>query len=674
MKSKIIKIFNLIIKNSKKYFSNNILFTTFVVISLFIGIFTRLFTVGGAFTFKPLLSDLMVVLIIGSFAYLLKPKNRFIYYFILIIFFTFLGVANTIYYEFYRSFVSVNLLATIKMLKEVDDSLTAKLNISQFIYLIGPIIFFIVNQILIKKGYYPKIVHNKGKKKMFIRTALVGVSILIIIMATLSRMEVSRFIKQWNREYIVKRFGIYVYTCNDVVQSIQPKISSLFGYDEAARTFREFYTNKFTTETKESNKYTNIFKEKNVLFIHAESMQNFLVDMKINSQEITPTLNKLASEGIYFSKFYPQISVGTSSDTEFTLLTGLMPSSSGTVFVSYFDRMYEGMPIFFNNLGYYTFSMHANEGDYWNRKVMHQNLGYQKFYARGTYEEPENEWIGLGLSDKSFFSQIVPIIKDIKETKSPFMGTIITLTNHSPFKEAKAYIDLNLTMPYSYKDEEGNEIKAVANYLENTEMGDYIKSVNYADLALSQLLNDLETNGLLDNTVIVIYGDHDAKIARKQFDLLYNYNPVTNFTIDPEDPDYVNLDSYGYDLLKNTPFIIWTKDKKFRKEVKNVMGMYDILPTIANMFGFETTYELGHDIFSQNEKVVIFPNGNFLTNKVFYNNFRDDYVTLTNEPIESDYIEKFKEYTNIRLEISNNIIVYDLIAKESQNLIMEVEK
>ena len=70
-----------------------------------------------------------------------------------------------------------------------------------------------------------------------------------------------------------------------------------------------------------------------------ESIQSFLMDLNFNGTEVTPTINKLAKEGIYFSKFYPQISVGTSSDTEFTLLTGLMPSSSGTVFVNYFDSI-----------------------------------------------------------------------------------------------------------------------------------------------------------------------------------------------------------------------------------------------------------------------------------------------------------------------------------------------
>ncbi len=94
-----------------------------------------------------------------------------------------------------------------------------------------------------------------------------------------------------------------------------------------------------------------------------------MIDLKINGEEVTPNLNRIIKEGLYFSKFYPQISVGTSSDTEFTLLTGLMPSSSGTVFVSYADRKYIGMPKYFDNMGYYTFSMHANNADYWNRKL-----------------------------------------------------------------------------------------------------------------------------------------------------------------------------------------------------------------------------------------------------------------------------------------------------------------
>ncbi len=669
MKSKIKKLSALTIKNIRKYLSNNVLFISYVLLSLFIGIFTRFFTVGKIFYIKPFFSDLTIILFIGSLSYLFKSKNRFIYLFIIILFFTFLGVANTIYYEFYHSFISVNLLATMKMLGEVDDSISSKLKIYQFIYLFAPLLFAIVRINLNKRNHPIK--QTERKKTDFIRTLLVGVVILFFLVITSSVTDASRFIRQWNKEYIVQKFGIYIYTFNDIIQSIKPKISTLFGYDEAAREFREFYSEKFASEVKEKNEYTDIFKGKNVIFIHAESVQNFLIDLNINGQEITPTLNQLYEEGIYFSKFYPQISVGTSSDTEFTLLTGLMPSSSGTVFVSYFDRTYEAMPQFFNDLGYYTFSMHANEADYWNRKIMHKNFGYQDFFARGTYEETEEEMIGLGLSDKSFFNQIVPIIKDIKETKSPFFSTVITLSSHSPFKATLDRTTLDLTMSYSYTDENGAQVTDTADYLEGAEMGNYIKSVHYLDEALGQLIADLRENGILEDTVIILYGDHDAKIAKSQYELLYNYDPISDSVKDKDDPTYISMDNYAYDLLKNTPLIIWSGDEKFKTEVDDVMGMYDILPTVANMFGFETKYELGYDVFSDNEKIVIFPNGNFLTNKVYYNNLKDDYVSLTNEPIESDYIERLKEYTNKRLNVSNDIIVFDLIEKEGSKLITE---
>ena len=113
----------------------------------------------------------------------------------------------------------------------------------------------------------------------------------------------------------------------------------------------------------------------NIIGIHAESIQNFVIGLKINGQEVTPNLNKLAKEGLYFNNFYTQVSVGTSSDTEFTLATSLMPSNSGTAFGNYFDKTYIAMPQLLKDKGYYTFAMHGNNADYWNRRVMHKTLG-----------------------------------------------------------------------------------------------------------------------------------------------------------------------------------------------------------------------------------------------------------------------------------------------------------
>ena len=409
--------------------------------------------------------------------------------------------------------------------------------------------------------------------------------------------------------------------------------------------------------------------------IHAESIQNFLINLKINGKEVTPNINKFISEGMYFSKFYPQISVGTSSDTEFTLTTGLMPSSSGTVFVNYYNRKYYALPKYFNKLGYYTFSTHANYKEYWNRSTMYKALGYQDFYSRDYFDVPDessSDFVGLGLSDSSFFKQLIPIIKNIKSKNEPFYGTVITLSNHSPFDDLEKYDDFDVTMDYTYTNSFGNKVKGNSNYLEGTKMGNYLKSAHYADRAFGEFIDGLKKNNLLENTIIVFYGDHESRLARSEFEILYNYDPETNNIKDVDDEGYIDVSGYNYDLLKNTPLVIWSNEENLKKEITDVMGMYDVLPTIANMFGFEEKYSLGHDIFSSNEKIVIFPNGNVLTNNIYYSNSNDEYITFNDNPIDADYIEKLKEYSSKILDISNGIVYYDLIDRE-EKLIGECE-
>ena len=665
------KIFKKIVNGIKRYASTNILFISYIIISILIGFLLRLCTIGTPIYFKAFLSDFMISLLIGAFGYLFKPKYQFTYFFIWVIFASVLAIGNTIYYQFYQSFLSVNLISTASMLGAVDDSLYDKLHITQFLYIVFPIIFFLIHKHLVKKNYYFEVEKTEKGKRNFIYSIATSGVIICSLLFTLNATDTSRLVKQWNREWLVQKFGLYTYTANDLIQSIQPHLNTLFGYDEAARKFRNFYACK-NEEKVSSNKYTNVFKGKNVIFIHAESMQNFLVGLKINGQEVTPNLNKLANEGIYFDRFYPQISVGTSSDTEFTLNTGLMPSSSGTVFVNYYNRTYYSLPKYFNEMGYYTFSAHANNADYWNRKTMHHTLGYQDFYAKDSYVVPTDtsdpNWVGLGLSDKSFFNQLVPILKNIKESHEKFYGTVITLSNHSPFNDLEKYDPFDVTMKYTVTDENGEKRDAVANYLEGTSMGNYIKSAHYADAALGEFVQLLKDNDLLENTVVILYGDHEARLAKKQFNLLYNYDPITNDIKSEDDPTYISMENYNYDLLKNTPLIMWNVDKKYRRKVSSAMGMYDVLPTIANMFGFKDKYGLGHDIFSDNEKIVVFPNGNVLTDKVYYSNLNDEYITLSEQPIDTDYISRLKDYANQILDVSNGIVLHDLIKNEEDKI------
>ena len=206
---------------------------------------------------------------------------------------------------------------------------------------------------------------------------------------------------------------------------------------------------------------------------------------------------------MYFSNFYAQVGVGTSSDTEFTYATSLLPSNNGTVFVNYYDNKFVTVQNLLKDKGYYVFSMHGNVGDFWNRDTMHRNMGYDKFYSKSSFVIDEE--YGLGLSDESFFRQVVPKIKDISNNvDGPFYGTLITLTNHTPWRDVDKYSSLDLGLTVNI---DGNYVRR--EYLNDVAMGRYIKSVNYMDNAIGKFIDSMDKEGLLDNTVLIIYGDHD---------------------------------------------------------------------------------------------------------------------------------------------------------------------
>ena len=655
----------------KKFVKNNLLFLTFVLTCLLNSTLLRFFTmptIENYLSFKPILADLGVVILLGSFAYLFKNKNRFTYLLVLNIFFTLICIINSIYYTFYTSFASASMLSLAQFIAPVGDAVVENvLQLKDLVYVIGPLILVFVHFKLKKRHYY-RIEDTKNERK---KKSLHGVIAAVIILAcftlSLSSLEVGRFIKQWNREYIVMRFGIYLYQLNDVFVSLQPKINSIFGYDQAKKNFEEYFENN--KEEHEDNKYTGIFEGKNVIVIHGESIQDIALFRTFNGQEVTPNINRLAKEGMFFENYFSEVSVGTSSDTELTFNTSLMPTKSGTAFVSYFDRVYNSIPKYFKEKGYYTFSMHANNADFWNRRAMHNSLGYDKFYSKETYEVKEEDVIGLGLSDKSFFAQSVEKIKKIKEEKgTPFYGLLISLTNHTPFSDVEKYDPFDVSIKETVTKEDGTTEEVIHPYMEGTKLGNYFKSLHYADAALGEFLSALEENGLLENTVFILYGDHDARLPKSDYIRLNNYDTATDSVKDSSDPTYQEYNSYHYELDRKVPFIIWTKDNLVSGRVSDTMGMIDAMPTLGNMFGFENPYALGHDIFSiKDNNVVVFPNGNWVSNKVYYNSQKGEYMSLKDEEVISeDYIEQNNEYAEKLLDVSNDIIVFDLLNKNKE--------
>ena len=205
--------------------------------------------------------------------------------------------------------------------------------------------------------------------------------------------------------------------------------------------------------------------------------------------------------------------------------------------------------------------------------------------------------------------------------------------------------------------------------MEGTKLGNYFKSAHYADAAIGELFEELDEAGLLDNTVVVIYGDHDAKLPKNDYVRLYNYDKETDSILDKEDENYRPVDYFEYEINRSVPFIIWTKDRQFNKTVDTAMGMVDVMPTLSNMLGLKPTYALGNDIMNLDNNVVSFPNGNWVTNDIYYNSQKDEYKVINpNAIIDSDTITKNNEITTKKLQISNDIILYDLIKNETDRL------
>ncbi len=661
-------LINKIKVNFKNYIGTNILFMTFVLSSVINSTLLRCSTVKNYFDLRPIIADLAICVIIGSFGYLFKPKHQFKYFFTWSVIFTAICIINSMYYTNYVSFASVSLIATSFQIVDVADAVSENImDLTDFIFLWQIITMIGVNFYLKSKKYYEMVSKIEIGKIRCLNTIVIGIMMIGLFITSLNTVDLGRFAKQWNREFVVMKFGAYVYQFNDVVTSLKPQISPLFGYDKHAKEFREFYNNK--NKNNQTNKYTNILKGRNVLFIHAESIQQFTMDTKFNGLEVTPNLNKLAREGLYFSNFYAQESVGTSSDSEFTLSTSLLPTSNGTVFINYWDREYVTIQKLLKEQGYYTFSMHGNNGTFWNRNVVHKSFGYDNFYYH-TKDYQIDEKIGLGLSDKSFFRQSVDIINDIAKQHTNFMGTMIMLTNHTPFLDInrKNLVDFDVDYKYEkYNEETGKMEEVSAPFMEGTKLGYYFKSVHYADEAIGQFINDLDEAGLLENTVIVIYGDHDSKLKKNEYEYYYNYDPYTETVLDKEDPNYREVDFYDYEINRKVPFIIWTKDQKVKGEIKEVMGMYDILPTLGNMLGISSEYALGNDMFSVDENVVVFPDGNWLTNKIYYNSQKQEWKLLNpNDVVSAEYINKYSSYAEKIVSVSNSVIIYDLIRKTNE--------
>jgi lipoteichoic acid synthase len=634
-------------KRSKIFgnFKNNIMLILLVLGGIFNDFTLRALTIGDVFKFKPIITSISMILIISILALFLNYKNRNYVYIILSGIFGFISGANYLYYTHFNSFLSFSLLKQFDQLGEMKGSIYKSLDIKVLLFFIPTVILILIFKKLKKLEFFQKIESTKYKKEV-VRPFILGSVILFLVSLTLTSTDLSRLVKQWNRPYLVEQLGIYSYTTADFVKNA-------LANSESKKVSNEEFTSELeglvdiNTDAKITNEYTDIFKGKDIYVIHYESGQTFPMDLEFSEGPVTPFLNQMANEGIYFNNFYPQHSTGTSSDSEFTFSTSLLPVNNGTVFMTHTDREYVSIQKLLKKRGYYTFSMHGNNGDFWNRNSMYKTLGYDDFFNKQDYLIDEE--VGLGLSDKSFFAQSIEKIKKIKEeSDAPVMGTLITLSNHFPFDDVEKYGDYTV------------------DHLEETAIGNYLKSYHYADTALESFVSGMDEEGLLDNAIIVLYGDHHAKISKDEYEKVYNYNEELDEYYSKEDPAYIDIDRAYLKQIRRTPLVIWSKDKSLATTINKPMGMVDVFPTLANMTGIFNPYQIGNDIFSVDKNIVSFPNGDFVNeNYYYYSSDSESFNLRTNELVKgedlNDKIIDIGSNAESKVNLSYNIINNDLI-------------
>jgi phosphoglycerol transferase MdoB-like AlkP superfamily enzyme len=385
-----------------------------------------------------------------------------------------------------------------------------------------------------------------------------------------------------------------------------------------------------------------IAKGKNVILISLESTQSFVINETVNGEEITPFLNDFIKESYYFDNFYHQTAQGKTSDSEFIVDNSLYPLSRGAVFFTHSGNEYTATPEFLSENGYFTASLHANNKSFWNRDIMYQSLGYNRFYSLPDYEVNEENSVGWGLKDLEFFEQSIP---HLKEMPKPFYAKFITLTNHFPFDldEEDAFID---------------------KYDSNSKtLNNFFPTVRYQDEAVKNFIQQLKDEGLYKDSIIIMYGDH--------YGISENHNKAMGQFLGKEVTPFVSTQ------LQRVPLIIHIPGQE-GKTISTVSGQIDLKPTILHLLGFDTKkdIEFGSDIFSKDKmEFTVLRDGSFITKDYVYT--RDTcYDKETEEPIDRNACEPYMEKAKSELEYSDKIVYGDLLRfyQKTESLDFDVNK
>lgn len=534
-----------------------------------------------------LINPLGTTLLLFGLAFYFK-RSRFFYPVLMGI-----DIANTLLLYlnviYYREFTDFMTIATMTGYSKVNQGLSgsslALTNLHDVFYWLDIVVILLLM-------LFRKIKFNPRAFSHRLAFAFTSVSLVVcglnLMVAEMDRPQLLG--RTFDRVYIVKYLGLDAFTGYDLVKSEHVSQMRKSATKSQLKTVEKFTKEHYAAPNK---KLFGIAKGRNVIVIHLESFQQFLIDKKINGQEVTPFLNSLyhGQDTYAFSNFFNQVGQGKTSDAENMLETSTYGLSQGSLFATLGnDNTFQAAPaILKQRAGYTSAVFHGNVASFWNRNNVYKNLGYQYFFDASYFDTSGDKATGYGLKDKLLFADS---IKYLQHLQQPFYVKYLTVTNHFPF-------DL---------DDEDKDSNFTTTNTGSSTVDNYFVTAHYLDQSLQEFFSYLDKTGLAKKSIIMIYGDH--------YGISNSENKNLASVLGKNADDWTDFDNVQ---MQRVPLMFVIPGSGGHGGIYSTYGgEIDVLPTLLHLLGISTKryIQFGTDLFSsQHDQVVALRNQDFVTPK-----------------------------------------------------------
>ncbi|MDT2522893.1 LTA synthase family protein [Enterococcus raffinosus] len=578
------------------------------------------------------LSVSMLLLSIGLF--IKRSKVAYGTLFIIYALLTIWLFSNAVYYREFTDFITINtMLGAGQVSTGLGESAVRLFRWYDIFYVLD---LFVLPALLFKK----KIPIAETFPRFRQAAALSALSLLIgsgnIFLAEIDRSGLLS--RQFSREYLVKYLGVNAFTLYDSYQTYQNNQIRAEASPNDLKEVESYVKDHYTAP---NDSMFGIAKGKNVVYIHLESFQQFLIDYQLTDENgvnhtVTPFLNSLYhGESTYsFDNFFHQVKAGKTSDAETLMENSLFGLNQGALFTQMGDKnTFEAAPNILKQKADYTSAVfHGHSASFWNRDKTYKHLGFEYFFDSSYYDINDDNSFQYGMHDKPFLSQSVQYLEHLQQ---PFYAKFITVSNHYPYSRFK-------------NEEDGFPL---ANTKDETING-YFATANYLDTALKEFFDYMKVSGLYDNSIFVLYGDH------------YGISNTRNKELAPllgkESDTWTDYDNAQ---LQRVPFMIHVPGATNGGINHTYGGQVDALPTLLHLLGIDSKkyLQLGQDLFSPDHKqVVAFRDGDFVTPQyTFYGGKM--YDNQTAQVISEPTPEQEQFFVELNQEVDQQLITSDKI-------------